>query len=130
MNVYIDSSAMVKLISLEPETDALINWLNQNSPTLFASELLRTEVIRAVRRFNPQSLIAAKELLLSVNLIAVSSSNLARAADLDPHILRTLDAIHLAAALDLGDDLELVLTYDDRFAAACGLHGVAVAAPA
>ena len=52
MNVYVDSSAFVKLISLEPETDALLQWLGEHRPSLFASELLRTEVIRAVQEYD------------------------------------------------------------------------------
>ena len=129
MNVYIDTSAFVKLISLEPETDALLQWLSEHRPTLFSSELLRTEAIRAVRRFDPAALLTAKELLLTVNLLAMPSSTFARAAELDPHILRSLDALHLASALDLGDDLDALITYDDRLAEACALHGVAVVAP-
>ena len=129
MNAYIDSSAFVKLISLESETDALLQWLGEHRPTLFASELLRTEVIRAVRRFDPNALVAAKELLLTVNLLSMPSSTFARASELDPQILRSLDALHLAAALDLGDDLDVLLTYDDRLAEACKLHGVPVMAP-
>ena len=129
MNVYIDTSAFVKLISLEPETDALLQWLSEHRPTLFSSELLRTEAIRAVRRFDPAALLTAKELLLTVNLLAMPSSTFARAAELDPRILRSLDALHLASALDLGDDLDALITYDDRLAEACALHGVAVVAP-
>jgi uncharacterized protein len=129
MIAYIDSSAFMKLISLEPETDTLLRWLAEQRPTLFASELLRTEVIRAVRRFDPDALVVAKELLLTVNLLAMPSSTFARAAELDPQILRSLDALHLASALDLGDDLDVLVTYDDRLANACLLHGVAVVAP-
>jgi uncharacterized protein len=129
VNAYIDSSAFVKLISLEAETDALLRWLGEHRPSLFASELLRTEVVRAVRRFDPNALVAAKELLLSVNLLAMPSSTFARAAELDPQILRSLDALHLASALELGDDLDVLVTYDDRLAEACALHGVAVVAP-
>jgi uncharacterized protein len=129
LNAYLDTSAFVKLVSLEPETDALLNWLTAHRPDLFASELLRTEAIRAVRRFDPNALVAAKELLQSVNLLAMPSSTFARAAELDPKILRSLDALHLASALDLGDDLDVLVTYDDRLAEACALHGVSVIAP-
>ena len=129
MNAYIDSSAFVKLISLEPETDALLQWLADHRPTLVASELLRTEVIRAVRRFDPNALVTAKERLLTVNLLAMPSSTFARAAELDPRILRSLDALHLASALDLGDDLDVLVTYDERLAEACMLHGIPVVAP-
>lgn len=130
MIAYIDSSALVKLVSLETETDALLEWITDHQPTLFGSELLRTEVIRAVRRFDPRALEAAKELLRTVNLLAMPSSTFARAGELDPQILRTLDALHLASALDLGDDLDVLVTYDDRLTEACAIHGVRVVAPA
>ncbi len=129
MNVYIDTSAFVKLVSLEPETDALLGWIGEHRPSLFASELLRTEAIRAIRRFDAAALVTAKELLLTVNLLAMPSSTFARAAELDPKILRSLDALHLASALDLGDDLDGLVTYDERLAGACALHGVAVISP-
>ncbi len=130
MIAYIDSSALVKLVSLETETDALLEWITDHQPTLFGSELLRTEVIRAVRRFDPMALEAAKELLRTVNLLAMPSSTFARAGELDPQILRPLDALHLASALDLGDDLDVLVTYDDRLTEACAIHGVRVVAPA
>lgn len=129
MIAYIDSSAFVKLISFEPQTDALLDWIAKARPSLFANELLRTEVIRAVRRFDPNALVAAKDLLHTVNLLAMPSSTFARATELDPRILRSLDALHLASALDLGDDLDVLVTYDERLAEACALHGVAVVAP-
>jgi uncharacterized protein len=44
--------------------------------------------------------------------------------------LRTLDAIHVAAALVLGDDLESMVTHDDRLAQAALANGIAVIAPA
>lgn len=51
------------------------------------------------------------------------------AATLDIGSLRSLDAIHLAAARTLGDDLEAVVTYDDRMAAAAARLGLQVDAP-
>ncbi|MBK5250721.1 MAG: VapC toxin family PIN domain ribonuclease, partial [Actinomycetales bacterium] len=44
-------------------------------------------------------------------------------------LLRSLDAVHLAAALSLGDDLEGIVTYDDRLAEAAQANGVPVASP-
>jgi uncharacterized protein len=60
----------------------------------------------------------------------VTSSMFEEAGRLDPTLMRSLDAVHLAAALALGDDLEGLVTYDERLAAAAGLNGVAVVAPA
>lgn len=43
--------------------------------------------------------------------------------------MRGLDALHLAAALDLGDELDAILTYDERLTCAAKVHGVEVVAP-
>ncbi len=59
----------------------------------------------------------------------MSTSVFERASWLDPTLLRSLDAVHLAAALELGDELEGIVTYDDRLAEAAALHGIAVIAP-
>ena len=73
--------------------------------------------------------LAPRALLDSLTLLTVPASTFERAADLDPDLLRGLDALHLAAALELGDDLDGVVTYDERLAAAAQLHGVTVTAP-
>jgi predicted nucleic acid-binding protein len=66
----------------------------------------------------------------SITLLEVTTEMFERAATLDPPGVRSLDALHIAAALGLGDDLDAVVTYDERLAAAAELHGVAVLAPA
>ena len=130
MNCYIDASAFVKLLGHEPESEALLAWLADEQPSLFSSDLLRTEVIRAVRRAAPDLLWKCRELLLTVTLSDMPTAIFRSAAELDPTVLRSLDALHLAAALDLGDDLDSILTYDDRFAEAARSVGIAVVAPA
>jgi predicted nucleic acid-binding protein len=67
--------------------------------------------------------------LESVTLVEVTTAVFEEAGRLDPPTLRSLDALHLAAALDLGDDLEGVVTYDERLAEAAMSNGVAVVAP-
>lgn len=71
----------------------------------------------------------ARAVLGSITLIRVSTATFDEAGRLDPTILRTLDAVHLAAALALGDDLDSVVTYDDRLAEAARLNGVQVTSP-
>ncbi len=61
--------------------------------------------------------------------MAVTTDICQRAAELDPSILRSLDAVHLATALSAGDRLEGVVTYDQRLEAACSAHGVRFEAP-
>ena len=86
--------------------------------------------MRAVRRAAPDRLVQARGVLDSVTLLEVTPHIFDEAGRLDPSILRTLDAVHLAAALDLGDDLEALVTYDDRLAEAAVASGIEVIAPA
>lgn len=125
---YLDTSAAVKLVAAEPATDALRRWIHESGAQLVASELVRTELLRAVRRRAPDRLPAARLLLDAVHVAEVTTADLARAGVLDPVELRTLDAVHLAVALSLAP-LDAIVTYDDRLAAAARHHGLAVVAP-
>jgi len=73
--------------------------------------------------------LQAREVLDAVTLVHVTPAVFEGAGRLDPPGLRALDAIHLASALDLGDDLDGLITYDDRLADAAVSNGVAVVAP-
>ncbi len=85
--------------------------------------------MRAVRRAVPDRALQAREVLDAVTLLHVTPGLFEDAGRLDPSGLRSLDAIHLAAALDLGDDLDGLVTYDDRMKEAAATNGVAVVAP-
>ena len=85
--------------------------------------------MRAVRRAVPDRVLQAREVLDAVTLVHVTPAVFEDAGRLDPSGLRSLDAIHLAAALDLGDDLDGLITYDDRLAEAAFSNSVAVVAP-
>jgi uncharacterized protein len=126
---YFDTSALVKLVVAEPETPALDSWLRERDRTLVACDLVRAELFRVVRRAAPQLMVRAREVLEVVTLLQVGTSMFETAGRLDPVELRTLDALHLAAALDLGDDLEGVVTYDARLADAANRCGIAAVAP-
>jgi predicted nucleic acid-binding protein len=126
---YIDTSALAKLVVEEPETEALQAWLAAEERDPVSCDLARTELLRAVRRVAPDRVVRAREVLDAVTLIDVTTAMFEDAGRLDPTILRTLDAIHLAAALVLGDDLEGMVTYDDRLADAAVANGIAVIAP-
>jgi len=130
MAFYVDSSAMLKLAFTEPESDQLREWLTQDQPVLVGSDLVRTETIRAVRRTFPEQLDRALTTLGLLNLLRVTPTAFRRAAELGPESLRSLDALHLASALELGEDLEGMITYDSRLTVACARHGVRVVAPA
>jgi predicted nucleic acid-binding protein len=127
---YLDTSAAVKLVVQERGSKALRTWLAQATAPIVSSDLLRTELLRATRRNAPDQVRQARRVLDSVILVALSSDVFDRAGTLDPDLLRSLDALHLAAALDLGDDLDGIVTYDDRLAEAAGALGIAVVAPA
>ena len=126
---YIDTSALVKLVVAESETTALRSWLQDADRDLVACDLVRTELMRAVRRAVPDRALQARAVLNSVTLVEVRTGVFEEAGRLDPSAMRSLDAVHLAAALDLGDDLEGLVTYDDRLAEAAEANGVAVVTP-
>jgi len=127
--VYLDSSAFVKLIVEEPESTAVAAYLAEHDARRVASALLRTESVRAVRHLGPEALATAREGLRRVDLIAIDDRILDAAAILEPLVLRTLDAIHLATALAVGDDLEAIVTYDERLVEAARLMGLPTTTP-
>lgn len=127
---YLDTSALVKLVVFEPETDALRSWLTEAERHPVTCDLARTELVRAVRRAHPDRVLQARAVLDSVTVTGLTTAVFETAGRLDPILLRSLDAIHIAAALELGDELDALVTYDDRFARAATSTGIAVLAPA
>jgi uncharacterized protein len=127
--IYLDSSAFVKLVVTEAESKELREFLATHEARRVSSSLLRAEALRAVRNLGPDALAIAREGLRRVDLVAIDDRILDAAGILEPRILRTLDAIHLATALTLGDDLETIVTYDDRMIEGAGLLGLAAVAP-
>jgi len=129
--LYLDSSALVKLVVAEPESAALLNLL-RTSPIRVSSTLSLAEVPRALRRagFSSGARRRARNVLARVNLVDVDRRVLSGAAALDPAELGTLDAIHLATALSIREDLLAVVTYDRRLTAAAQRAQLEVLAPA
>jgi predicted nucleic acid-binding protein len=126
---YLDTSALVKLVVAEVETEALRAWLKEVDRNPVSSDLSRTELIRVVRRATPDRVLQARAVLDSITLIEVTTAMFEEAGRLDPTVLRTLDALHLAAAMSLGDDIESIVTYDDRLSQAARANGISVTAP-
>ena len=126
--VYLDSSALVKLVVAEPESTALRRYLTAE-PDRASCSLARVEVARAVRDHGPAALSRARRVLQRIHLVALDDELLDAAATLDPRILRSLDALHLAAAQLFGDELTAVVTYDRRMADAAVLLELTVVAP-
>lgn len=129
MVYYLDTSAAVKLVVAEAGSVALRSWLNGRETEIVSSDLLRTELLRATRRGAPERMQRARAVLDAVILLSLPSATFERAADLDPESLRSLDALHLAAALELGDELNGIITYDNRLAEAARARGIEVIAP-
>jgi uncharacterized protein len=125
--VYLDSSAIVKLVVLEPESKALRKFL-RGHPSRVASALARVEVLRAVRPHGEAALDHGRQALSRIVLLAVDHDVLDRAAALD-RPLRSLDAIHIATALGLANDLDGLVTYDRRMAKVATAAGLRVEAP-
>lgn len=129
MALYLDASAFVKTVIAEPESRALLAFLERRGGRRVSSALLRTESIRAIAAHGPDALAETRAALREIELISVSDSLLDSAAMLEPRIVRSLDAIHLASALAVGRDLEAIVTYDARMAEGAGLLGLTVSAP-
>lgn len=129
MGFYVDTSAAVKLVVRERETPALVKWCEQHEDQLVSSDLTRTELLRATRRAAPDRLVQARAVLDAFILLSLPTDLFERAATIEPDLLRTLDALHIAAALAIGDDLGGIVTYDDRLAEAATANGIVVVAP-
>jgi predicted nucleic acid-binding protein len=125
---YLDSSAIVKLVVAEPESSALRRYLRRRKPYV-SSALSRAEVARSLLLFGPAALQRGDTVLSRVDLIRVSDTVLRAAGNLLPEDVRTLDAIHLATAQQLGSDLARLVTYDTRMQAAAEALGLEVNAP-
>jgi predicted nucleic acid-binding protein len=128
--LYLDSSALVKLVLAEPESPALRRFLSDREH-LVSSAVAAVEVVRAARRASRSKRVGsqARAVVRAVHLLAVDLKVLERAADLAPASLPSLAAIHLASALSLDDDIEAMVVYDERLAAAATTAGLAVVSP-
>jgi predicted nucleic acid-binding protein len=128
--IYLDTSAFVKLIQGERETPALRSFLTDHAgSSLVSSALLAVETRRAILRQAPGQLARADLLLTRVDQVDITSAVLEAASRLPDPSLRSLDAIHLATALQLGQDLEALVTYDSRLAAAAKRQQLPVVTP-
>ena len=130
---YLDTSAFMKLVAEEPESGALAKWLDgceRRDERVLSSDLLRAEARRVARRSSDHAVLPnVLAWLERVDLIPITGASFDDAGLVDPPSLRTLDAIHLAAALTIADDLAGVVTYDRRLAEAAGALGVEAVSP-
>jgi hypothetical protein len=126
--MYLDSSAIVKLAVREPESLALRRYLRRRRP-LVSTALARTEVLRALLPAGDEALMRGRAVLQRIDLIRVNDRILNAAGVLRPPELRSLDAIHLATAQELGDQLRALVTYDDRMVTAARQLGYKIVQP-
>ena len=128
MATYLDSSAIVKLAIREPESAALRRYLRRKR-TLISSALARTEVLRALLPAGDEAVARGRSVLQRLDLIRVNDRVLNAAGVLPPTGLRSLDAIHLASAQQLGDELSAFVTYDARMVTAGNRLGCRIVQP-
>jgi uncharacterized protein len=123
--IYLDSSALLKLLHEEQESAALEGWLSARAGTpVVSSELAKVEVIRACRRVNADALPEARALLAELDLIPLSREVVDGAAEVGETLLRSPDAIHLASALSIRADISAFIAYDLGLANAASAAGL------
>ena len=126
--LYLDSSAIVKLVVPEPESPALREFL-ASWPERVSSVVARIEVERVGRRIGREAVRRARKVLSRIALVELDEEVVRGATTVEPVGLRTLDAIHLATARSLGRDLGAFCAYDFRMAEAAAHSGIEVLAP-
>ncbi len=127
--IYLDSSAIVKLVRSEAETSALRAWLAKNPQPLVTSSLARTEAARALTRSEPTALGKLSAVLATFHQKSVTDAILDAAAMLPDPYIHSLDTIHLVTAEALGTALTTFVAYDRRLAALAQKRGLLVESP-
>jgi predicted nucleic acid-binding protein len=128
--IYLDSSALLKLVYEESESAALADWLAAHAAVpVVSSELAKVEVTRACRRIDPRALPEARSLLAGLDLVPLSGAVIDHAADVGGTALRSLDALHLASAISIQAELSAFVAYDRRLAEAASAIGLGATAP-
>ena len=126
--IYLDTSALVKTILDEDESTQLVSFLGSAGP-LVSSALVRTELPRAVLRRDAIAGSMISEKIARLTLLALDNELLSLAGLVPPAQLGSLDAIHLASAAKVRDELVAFVSYDKRLLAAALAQGLPVASP-
>jgi predicted nucleic acid-binding protein len=137
--IYLDTSAVVKLLRREEETEALLEHLDANrDQDLITSALTTVEAARVLTAVGAAD-VATRAVSRSdrieigdstIPAVSITATVLDLARTLPPAVLRSLDAVHLATAVLAGEDLDHVITYDKRMVAAAEAAGLTVSSPA
>lgn len=129
--IYLDSSALIKLVFEEAESDVLTNWLAEREETpKISSQISIVEVVRTCRRRVGDAVGDARQVLAGLDLVPLAADLVEQATLVGPPELRSLDAIHLASVLSLREEVIAFVVYDVRLAAAAIEVGLPVASPA
>ena len=128
--IYLDTSAFLKTVLDEPQSPAIRRYLDAlDGPLFVSSSLLSVEARRGTLRTNPRRLPRVDLALLRIAQIEMDGPVVEKASRLPDPTLRSLDAIHLATALEIRGDLDVLLSYDQRMLAAAAAHGLPTASP-
>jgi uncharacterized protein len=125
IRAYFDSSAIMKLTHEERESQALIDYLDDDPIQACTSVIAEVEVLRNLRKFP----VDVEGALRGFYLVALDDETRRAASDVGTMTLRSLDAIHIASALSIGDRNLQFVTYDDRQADAARAAGLKVVQP-
>lgn len=128
--IYLDTTAMLKLIAQVPETGPLTDYLTARTDTVwFTCALARAELLRATAAMPPGATEHAHHILDGLDTVAMSDRLVTSAAALNPAPRRTLDALHIAAALTAGTQLHTLVTYDPELTDAANRHHITTTHP-
>jgi len=129
VSVYLDTSALAKLVLVEAETRALRDWLAARPDVPRVTNVIgEVELQRLATRVSQPAVSTARQLLARLDRLDLTPATLLRAAQFPPPEVRTLDAFHLASASELVD-LVAVVTYDLRMVSAAASFGLPVVSP-
>lgn len=127
---YADTSAVIKLLAEEKHSIALAAFYDEHTDAEWVSSaLLKIELTRAVTRVMPVLMPDARDLLRAFSYVSIDDDIVDAAMNEPDRGLRSLDAIHLATARIFGDELDALVSYDDRLLRAAGEAGLPTASP-
>jgi uncharacterized protein len=127
MALYLDTSALVKLVADETESTQLVEFVGDDE--IISSLIARVELVRAVARKHERLVKRAEDLLADLSYVAVNRLTTGAAAWIQPWTLRSQDAMHVASAVRMREGVRALVTYDDRMVHAGRLAGLEVASP-